>query len=67
MALEDSVKLPYNEVYQYENGGQLHEIEYEIYPIPGSDLAEFKKVYGEKIISTNGNPVPEGYKNSFRR
>ena len=68
VSLEHLIKLPYAEFSQWENGGQLHQAEYEVYTTPelsAKGLVIKKKVACSETILA-GREVPEGYRNSFR-
>lgn len=67
MDLEHLTKIPcdstHKQFYQYENGSQLHQIEYVYHKIEGSNLVLVTKVpYSDKIIPV-AEPPSKGYQN----
>ena len=66
MDLEHLVKLPQKQFYQWENGGQLHQVEYETFQIPGTNNVISKRIpCSEIILPQNGAIIRQGYTNSF--
>ncbi|MBS3090662.1 hypothetical protein J4433_02740 [Candidatus Pacearchaeota archaeon] len=69
MQIDNLVRLPYDnnrkQFYQYENGSQLHQVEYEYFAIPGSDLISVKMVPCSSRIIQTSDPIPKGYQNGF--
>lgn len=67
MKLENLIKIPYDSVYkqfyQYENDGEVHQIEYEFFAVEGEEFIICTKV--PKSDVNLGIKCEKGYQNWF--